>query len=71
MAKPAKKKSTTKKAAKKPAAARSGKKPAPAAKPRTAGTGAKAAPEERAPITPYSPKPIEGIGWPAFRYPLP
>lgn len=70
MARSAKKKSAPKKAAKKPASAA---KAAPAAK-----TGPKAAPprvavrvEEGAAVTPYAPKPIEGIGWPAFRYPLP
>ena len=70
MAKPAKKKSAPKKAAKKPPAAKAVKKPAaakPAPKP-----AAKAAPvaREQAATTPYTPKPIAGVGWPAFRYPL-
>jgi hypothetical protein len=66
MARPAKKKS----AAKKPAA-KAAKKPTRAAK-----SGAKAAApratasSEPSGVTPYTPKPIEGIGWPAFRYPL-
>jgi hypothetical protein len=77
MARPAKKKSTPKKAAKKPAAA----KPKPASKTRAKAPAAKApaaqprsqaAPRsgDQSGATPYTPKPIEGIGWPAFRYPL-
>ena len=76
MARSAKKKSTPKKAAKKPAPAKPAAKGAPAGK-----TGAKApAPKprgqaepsstDRSGTTPYTPKPIEGVGWPAFRYPL-
>lgn len=76
MARPAKKKSAPKKAAKKPTSAKPAKRPTPAGK-----TGAKApapkprgqtapASSDRSGITPYTPKPIEGVGWPAFRYPL-
>ena len=85
MAKTAKK-STTKKSAKKPTVAakkpsvgakkppvgKSVKKPA-AAKPVAAKPAAKApapAPREQAVATPYAPKPIEGVGWQPFRYPL-
>ena len=71
MAKPAKKKSAPKKAAKKPTAKKTVKTPAK--------TLAKAKPAAKAPAppsraqasaTPYTPKPIAGVGWPAFRYPL-
>ena len=72
MAKPAKKTSTAKKSVKKPAA----KKPV-AKKPAKAPTKAKPAAKAPAPAareqgraTPYAPKPIEGIGWQPFRYPL-
>ena len=77
MAKPPKKKSTPKKAAKKPTA---GKPAAGKAKPAKK-TDVKAAvpmpraqaalpADDRRGTTPYTPKPIDGIGWPAFRYPL-
>lgn len=82
MAKPAKKKSTPKKAAKKPIAKKPiAKKPVAAkTKPAKKATAKAPAPtprvrpappsDERSGTTPYAPKPIEGIGWPAFRYPL-
>jgi hypothetical protein len=70
MARPAKKKSTAKKAAKKPAAAPSSKTSSKKPSPKAAGPKPVRA-EEQAAVTPYAPKPIEGIGWPAFRYPLP
>jgi hypothetical protein len=75
MAKPAKK-SAPKKAAKKSTAGKAGGGKA------TAVRKADAAEPERAPQAPpespaddrsaaatYTPKPIEGVGWPAFRYP--
>jgi hypothetical protein len=81
MAKTAKKKSVPKKAAKKPAAVKSAAKKPTAAKsvvkkPAAAKSAAKPAAKaavparEQAATTPYTPKPIEGVGWPAFRYPL-
>ena len=71
MAKLAKKKSMPKKAAKKPTAKKTVK--TPAKTPAKAKPAAKApAPPSRAQAatTPYTPKPIAGVGWPAFRYPL-
>ncbi|HEV8472748.1 MAG TPA: hypothetical protein VGR82_08240 [Methylomirabilota bacterium] len=71
MKRPAKKTNSSKKAAKKPAArpAASGKRGGKAgtakAKPRPGG-----GPGDRQRAEPYTPKPIEGLGWPAFRYPL-
>ena len=77
MAKPAKKTSTPKKSVKKPTARKpAAAKPTPAKKatakaaaptprPRTAPPA-----DDRSEPTPYTPKPIAGIGWPAFRYPL-
>jgi hypothetical protein len=78
MAKPVKKKSTPKKAAKKPTAGKptAAAKPTPAkkatAKAVTPTPRAQTAPPavDRGGTTPYTPKPIDGIGWPAFRYPL-
>lgn len=74
MKRPAKKKSAPKKAAKKPAAA---KRPVAAKRPTAPKASAKATtaksrvPPAPAPsVTPYTPKPIGGVGWPAFRYPL-
>jgi len=74
MAKPAKKKSTQKKAvkkppvsAKKPPVGKSVKKPA-AAKPAAKAPAPPA--REQAAATPYTPKPIAGVGWQPFRYPL-
>jgi hypothetical protein len=75
MARAAKKKSASKQAAKKPAAGKKAKTPAPAVKAgaRAAAsgtaTGTGATTKERSEDTTYTPKPIEGIGWPAFRYP--
>ena len=77
MAKPAKKKSPPKKAAKKPTAGKPAvAKPTPAKKAAAKAVAptprAQTAPPagDRGGTTPYAPKPIEGIGWPAFRYPL-
>jgi hypothetical protein len=74
MAKPTKKKSTPKKAAKKPPV---GAKKPPMGKSVKKPVTAKPAPKAATPpsreqggATPYAPKPIAGIGWPAFRYPL-
>ena len=71
MAKPAKKKSTPKKSAKTPTAKKPAK--APAKTPAKAKVAAKAPAQPSRPqasTTPYTPKPIAGVGWPAFRYPL-
>jgi hypothetical protein len=78
MARPTKKKSPPKKAAKKPVAKKpTAKKPAatpskPRAKAPAAQPRSQAAPRsnDQSAATPYTPKPIEGVGWPAFRYPL-
>jgi hypothetical protein len=68
MKRPAKKKNTSKTAAKKPASGRASKKPATKAAPVKAQRPASSPSRERA--EPYMPKPISGVGWPAFRYPL-
>ena len=78
MAKTAKKKSAAKKSVKKPAATKPvATKPVKA--PVKAKSAAKAKPAAKAPApparaqastTPYMPKPIEGVGWQPFRYPL-
>ena len=73
MAKPTKKKSTPKQSAKKPTAKKPVKTPAkakPAAKAKGAVKAPTPPPREQARATPYTPKPIAGVGWPAFRYPL-
>jgi hypothetical protein len=69
MKRPTKTKSTSKKAAKKPAPGRAASAKTP--------TKAAAVKPQRRPSTPpseraepYAPKPIQGVGWPAFRYPL-
>jgi hypothetical protein len=67
MAKPARKKSTAKKSAKKPAAKKPAKTPATA---KRAAKAPAAPPRDQAGATAYTPKPIEGIGWQPFRYPL-
>jgi putative endonuclease len=59
----AKKKTAPKKAAKKPAAKKTAAKKASARKP-----AAKAASRK---VAAYAPKPVAGIGWAPFRYPLP
>jgi hypothetical protein len=51
--------------AKKPVARKAPAKPKAAAK-----ASAKVSASDRSGATPYTPKPIEGVGWPAFRYPL-
>jgi hypothetical protein len=68
MARPAKKKSSPKKAAKKPAPRKAAAKPAPVAKSSSRVSGGNQPGQPAA--TPYTPKAIEGVGWPAFRYPL-
>ena len=71
MAKPAKK-SAPKKATKKSATGKAGGgKPAPAKKADAKAPARQdaAATEDQSGATPYTPKPIEGVGWPAFRYP--
>ena len=59
----AKKKTAPKKAAKKPEAKKPAAKKASARKPAAKASSRKA--------TAYTPKPVEGIGWAPFRYPLP
>jgi hypothetical protein len=69
MKRPTKTKRATKKAAKKPATGR-----AASAKTPTKGASVKSPPRPSRPpaprAEPYAPKPIQGVGWPAFRYPL-
>ena len=59
----AKNKTAPKKAAKKPAAKKSAAKKASARKPAAKASSPK--------VAAYSPKPVDGIGWAPFRYPLP
>ena len=59
----AKKKTAPKKAAKKPAAKKSAAKKASAQKPAAKASSRK--------VAAYTPKPVAGIGWAPFRYPLP
>ena len=59
----AKKKTAPKKAAKKPVAKKPAAKKASARKPAAKATSRK--------VAAYSPKPVDGIGWAPFRYPLP
>lgn len=69
MANPAKK-SAPKKAAKKSGKAGGGKAaPAKKADAKDPARQDAAAAADQSEATPYTPKPIEGVGWPAFRYP--
>jgi hypothetical protein len=68
MKRPTKTKSATKKAAKKPATGRAASAKTPTKTASVKSQRRPNPPAERA--EPYAPKPIQGVGWPAFRYPL-